>query len=455
MTRGISAMPIPMRSIRPALLATLILAAAACQPGPATPPAPSAAAATASPAGVASPSPAATVDRALGWRSDLELIVPGMDRIHPNLEHGTTLEALNQAVTDLSAAVETSTDDELMVGVARIAAMVSAEGHDGHTGLFVWGTGTYPVDSLPLRLWLFEDEVVIVDALPPYEDLIDTRIDTLEGRPIREVLETIDPIIPRDNAQTVRLLAPRYLLIPQVLRGLGIAGDGPIAVGVTTTQGIEDVHRIEPVPMAEYNAWAGPYGLHIPADPDVLYLSNIEDDLWWEVLPDTRTLYVQYNRVERLVPSVLEDLGSALKEPAIERVVLDIRHNYGGEVPALDPFYALFDDPLVDVPGKLFVITGRNTWSAGSMLLARLEAGTSATIVGESMGGNPTFYGDVTDVPLPYSGLSITVTGMLEVGVDPDDPRETIEVDQLAPLTRTFWRDRRDPALELIIVDVV
>ena len=135
--------------------------------------------------------------------------------------------------------------------------------------------------------------------------------------------------------------------------------------------------------------------------------------------------------------------------------MLDIRHNYGGEVPALDPFYALFDDPLVDVPGKLFVITGRNTWSAGSMLLARLEAGTSATIVGETMGGNPTFYGDVTDVALPYSGLAVTVTGMLEVGVDPEDPRETIEVDQLAPLTREFWRDRRDPALELIIVDVV
>jgi hypothetical protein len=444
-------------SARDAALAVVVaLVVAACGPAPATPPGPSpGATATTPPASDTGPSPAATVDRASGWRSDLELIVPGMDRIHPNLEHGTTLEALNQAVADLSASVETSTDDELMVGVARIAAMVSAEGHDGHTGLFVWGTGTYPVDSLPLRLWLFEDEVVIVDALPPYEALIDTRIDTIEGRPIAEVLETMDPIIPRDNDQTVRLLAPRYLLIPQVLRGLGIAGDGPIAVGVTTAQGSEDVQLIEPVPMAEYNAWAGPYGLHIPADPDVLYLSNIEDDLWWEVLPDTRTLYVQYNRVERLAPSVLEDLGSALKEPAIERVVLDIRHNYGGEVPALEPFFALFDDPLVDVPGKLFVITGRNTWSAGSMLLARLEAGTSATIVGETMGGNPTFYGDVTDVALPYSGLAVTVTGMLEVGVDPEDPRDTIEVDQLAPLTREFWRDRRDPALELIIVDVV
>jgi hypothetical protein len=442
------------RSARAAFLAAFVLvASAACQTAPTSPPGPSASAtARATPTVAASPSPAATVDRVSGWRSDLELIVPGMDRIHPNLEHGTTLEALNQAVSDLSAAVETSTDDELMVGVARIAAMVSAEGHDGHTGLFVWGTGTYPVDSLPLRLWLFEDEVVIVDALPPYEDLIDTRIDTIEGRPIAEVLETIDPVIPRDNAQTVRLLAPRFLLIPQVLRGLGIAGDGPIAIGVTTAEGVEDVRLVEPVPMAEYNAWAGPYGLHLPADPDVLYLSNFEDDLWWQVLPDTQTLYVQYNRVEHKSPAELDELEAALTDPAHERVVLDIRHNFGGEVPALDPFYALFDDQRVDEPGRLFVITGRNTWSAGSMLLARLEAGTSATITGESMGGNPTFYGDVTEVHLPYSGLSVTVTGMLEVGVDPDDPRDTIEPDQPQPLTREDWRSGFDAALAFIVV---
>ena len=63
-----------------------------------------------------------------------------------------------------------ASDDELLVGVMRIVAMVSAHGCDGHLGAFVWGTGSYPVDSLPLRLWLFDDGVYIVDALPPYEE---------------------------------------------------------------------------------------------------------------------------------------------------------------------------------------------------------------------------------------------------------------------------------------------
>ena len=344
-----------------------------------------------------------------GWRSDLGLLVPGMDRLHPDLDHGASLDDLTAAVDDLGAEVPDATDDELMVGVARIVAMVSADGCDGHTGAFVWGTGTYPVDSLPFRLWLFDEEVVIVDALPPYEDLVDARIDTIEGRPIAEVLAALDPLIPRDNAQTVRLLTPRYLLIPQVLRGLGIAGDGPVALGLTLSAGVEDVRLIEPVPMADYNAWAGPYGLHLPDDPDVLYLSDIDDDLWWQVLPETQTLYVQYNRVERQTAGVLDELGIALGDPTIERVVLDIRHNYGGELSALDAIEGLFEDAAQALPGQLFVITGRNTFSAGSLLVARLDASTDATFVGEPMGGCPTLWGDSMDLELPFSGIDVSV----------------------------------------------
>ena len=161
-----------------------------------------------------------------------------MDRLHPDLDPRDSLDALNAAVDELAAEVPNATDDELMVGVLRIVAMVSADGCDGHTGAFVWGTGTYPVDSLPLRLWLFEDEVVdrrrAAAVRGPDRRSRSTRSRAARSR---EVLAALDPLVPRDNAQTVRLLTPRYLLIPQVLRGLGIAGDGPVALGLTLVDG--------------------------------------------------------------------------------------------------------------------------------------------------------------------------------------------------------------------------
>lgn len=436
------------------LLATVVGACAPAPSGPASlQPTASASSPVASPA--ASQGAVATFEPSLGrneaWRADLAKLVPGMDAIHPNLTHGTSRADLDTAVAALSATVDTATDDQLMVGVLRVVAMVSKAGCDGHTGAFVWGAGTYPVDSLPLRLWLFDDEVVVVDALPPYIRLIGARIDTIEGHPIADVMAAIDPLVPRDNAQTVRLLMPRFLLIPQILRGLGLADDGSISLAVTAVDGTTSTIDVNPIAMAAYNGWAGPYGLHLPADPSVRYLSRIGDALWWEMLPDGETLYVQYNRVDHLPATLLDSLRTALHEPDVARIVLDIRHNYGGELTALDPIVAIFEDPAVDQHDRLFVFIGRDTFSAGSLLVARLDRDTGAVIVGEAMGGCPTIWSDPSDLVLTASGIVVGVADDVAIGVAADDPRLTIEPDIAAVLTREEWADGRDPALAVVV----
>jgi hypothetical protein len=437
-----------------AAAATVVVAALlGCGPSPSgAPPQPSTLLPTSSAVPVTiAPTVAPSADRTTGWADDLERLVPGMDSIHPSLTHGTTREALDRAVTSLAERIATSTNDELMVGVLRIVAMVSAAGCDAHTGAFIWGTGRYPVDSLPLRLWLFEDQVVIVDALPPYEALTGARIDAIDGRPIAEVLAALDPLIPRDNDQTVRLLTPRYLLIPQVLRGLGIADAGAVSLSLSTDPGVEREEAVVPIPMAEYNSWAGSYGLHLPEDSGVLYLSDIDTPLRWQILPDAVTLYVQYNRIDPLPAATVADLRAAAEGRDVERVVLDVRHNYGGELSALDPIVSLFSSPALDRPNGLYLITGRNTFSAGSILVARLDE-TSAVIVGEPMGGCPTLYGDSSELLLPFSGISVSVASELSVGVRADDNRATIEPDVIATLTRELWLDKRDPSLEAIVL---
>jgi hypothetical protein len=439
---------------RGAGIAAILFTVAACSPSP---PAPTSLASPASTAvaTTAALTPAPTRDRVAGWRSDLASLVPGMDRLHPDLGHGTPVPELEAASAQLSADVPSLTDDQLLVGVLRVVAMVSAHGCDAHTGAFIWGTGTYPVDSLPLRLWLFPNELadslVIVDALPPYEDLVGSTIDTIDGVEELKVRMALDAVIPRDNDWTFRLLVPRYELIPQVLRGLEIVGDGPsISLGLTTPEGNSQTVAVRPIPMSTYNAWAGPYGLHLPADPRAQYLSKMDEAIWWAMQPDGQTLFVQYNRVDRLPSATLTGLKAALHAPDVGRVILDLRHNFGGEVSAIDPILTLFKDPAIDQPGRLDVITGRNTFSAASLLVARLDAQTEATIVGEPMGGCPTAYGNSTDLTLPFSGIVVSVAGMLEVGVSATDTRTTIEPDISVPLTFDEWANGGDPAFGAI-----
>ncbi len=402
-------------------------------------------------------------DRDASWKADLEQLIPGMEAIHPKLFHGTSRRQLQTAVDELSAEVSQASDDELMVGVLQIVALVSAAGCEGHTGAFVWGSGTYPVDSLPLRLWLFGRELVIVDALAPYRSLIGSRIDAIDGHPTAEVLAAIAPLVPHDNAQTIRLVSPRMVLIPQVLRGLGLSGDGPISLRVSpaTTRGATAPGRgrtldAAPIPMSDYNGWAGPYGLHLPVDPKVGYLSRIGDALWWEMLRDRankHTLYVQYNRVDPLPATQLAELRSALRRPHVERVVLDVRHNYGGEVSALPPIVSMFAGWAENRTDRLFVVTGRNTFSAGSLLVARLQREANAVVVGEPMGGCPTTWGNPEEFTLPFSGLVVSVASEPAVGVSRNDPRRTITPDLRAVLTVREWLAGLDPALEATDLD--
>ena len=442
-----------MRRQRPVAIA-LVLAVAACTTtaptvAPTAPPPPDA-----PPIGAATARPSAapgTPDRVAGWQADLAMLVPGMERLHVDLYHGVSEEALTAAVHQLSATVPAASDDELLDGVLRIVAMVSAGGCDAHTGAYIWGSGDVALDSLPLRLWLFGDDLVVVAALAPYADLVGKRIVTVEGHPIADVLEAIDPLVPRDNEQTVRLLTPRFLLIPQVLRGLGLADGGTVTLGLDDGDGTASTSiDVDPVPMAEYNGWAGPYGLHLPADPAVLYLSRIDDALWWQLLDDGATLFVQDNRVDPLDPKLVAEVGTAMRDPAVRRVVLDLRHNYGGELHALEPIEALFQDPAFDEPGRLFVATGRNTFSAGSLLVARLQRDTAADIVGEPMGGCPTFWSDPATLDLPWSGIEIGVADDVAVGVDPNDTRHGILPDNDAELTVEDWRAGNDPVLASI-----
>ena len=399
------------------------------------------------------PAPSAFLDRAAGWRSDLDALLPAMEEIHPDLYHDTPKATFETYLDDLGRTADTATDDELMVGLARAVAMVSAEGRDAHTGLYPWSPDSaYPVSSLPLRLWLFPDGIHVVGSLAPYEDLLGAKVVTIAGHPAEEAIRTLDPIVPRDNAATVRLLTPRYLLMPEVLHGVGLLDEvGPVDLEVVDATGAKRTVSVSPIPMADYNAWAGAYGLFLPADADVPYLSKMDEPLWWTRLADDETLFVQYNRVQFMYGSLLHELAVDVAAPGVKRVVLDIRHNFGGEVPTLEAVVNLLAAPEAQRSDGLYLITGRNTFSAASLFAAKLQARTDLTVVGEPMGGSPNAWGDPDDVTLPWSGLPVGVSTEFELATTPDDDRLTIEPDLPVELSFDDWAARRDAALEAIL----
>jgi len=395
----------------------------------------------------AASSPGPGADRIAGWTADLEAIIPALEQHHPEPYHSVSKEDLVEAIADLEASIPTATDDEMMVGVLHVVAMVSSAGRDAHTGAYVWGSGTYPTHTLPLRLWVVPEGVAVVDALPPYEPLVGRVIASLDGHPIADVLEGLEPLMPRDNPATVTLLVPRFLLTTEILHGAGLIED-PATVELAFEDDPATGVDVAAIPTADYNDWATPYGLHLPTRPDVPWLARSEEPFWTRLDADG-TLFIQYNRVTRLASGDLDALRTAIAEPAVRRTIVDIRHNFGGETFGYPPVADALVERSPDWPGGLYLITGRNTFSAASLFAADLTARADVTVVGEPMGGSPALYGNADDVVLPWSGLVVSVATELFEPV-PGDDRLELPVDLAAPITLADFLAGRDPAMAAI-----
>ena len=388
--------------------------------------------------GGASPSAAATpvIDLAA---ADLDLLLERLERTHPEPFHAiprpvwvAELEALEARLPDLAP-------PEAMVELMRVVALLSREGRDGHQ--FALPTSD-AIEVLPLRVWEFEEGLFVTDATAGGAGLVGSRITAVGGWPVADVLAAIEPLVPRDGPATVPSFRPLYLLRLDVLRGLGIIGLEESAVALSVDGRAEPL-AVEAITLREHVAWAGELGmLRLPPGDDPPF--RVEE------LEGSRTVYLRYRQVQRVPTDALAILRQRAGAPDVDRVILDLRQNPGGDNTTYRQQLGALQADDVNVPGRLFVLIDRTTFSAASNLATEIERTTDATFVGEPMGGGLNFWNDVAWVELEHWPIPMRVgvsTRYWQMGV-PDDPRLTIEPEIAVPSRAADFFAGRDPALE-------
>jgi hypothetical protein len=410
--------------------------------------------------GCGAPSPTTTPSGALGssdvpsaaaaLQADLDAMLDARDTIHPDGWHGMAREDWIAAADDFSARAGTMSHDQHLVEIVRLAAMPSWNGRDGHTGIFPFtpedGTLLYP-----LRWWQFSDGLVITAARPPYEDLVGSRVEAIGGRPIDEVVALVEPLAPRDNASNLKAFGLLYLRVSNLLAGLGVIDEaGPTQFTLVDRDGNRRDVEIEPTaPMAD-DDWDS--GLpHRLAETDAPWLRDQDTTLWWSFLEDSGTLFAQFNHVRGDATQVISELKERAREDDVKRVVIDLRHNSGGDNTTLAPLELALREPEIDRPGRLFAIIGRVTFSAAANFATDIEGSTSVTFAGEAMGGSPNLYGDTRPIQLPASSQTLYMAARYWERSTPDDARLTIEPDIPVDLSSEDYFAGRDPVLDAIL----
>jgi hypothetical protein len=446
-----------LRLGRISLGAAIVAFATGC--GSAVPPASTAPAP--SPASVAtvlapSPSPPSSVaiaspilDRTAGVRADLAAMLDARDTIHPDGWHGMARSDWIAAGEAVVAKATTLTDDQLLVELVRLAAMPSWKGRDGHSGIFLTpGSGVHPY---PVRLWAFSDGLVITAARAPYEGLVGSRVRAIGGRPIDEVIRLVEPLSPRDHDSNLRAFAPRYAGVSELLAGLGVIDRaGPATFSLVGPDGTAHDVTIDPITVEEDVAWHRGEALRLPPT-DAPWLRDQAKPLWWSYLADSRTLFVQYNAVQAGIDGIADEILARATSDDVARVVVDLRHNGGGDNTTMGHLEDVLRDPAINRPGRLVVIIGRITFSAAANFATDLEQTTAVTFAGEAMGGSPNLYGDPRPIELPYSGQALSMATRYWERSTADDKRITIEPEIHADLSSADYVAGRDPVLQAIL----
>jgi len=390
------------------------------------------------------------------WREDLRFLAVQMRLKHKSLFHTMTEAEFNRAVEKLDADIPQLNEDQIFIRFLQIMAMVQ----DGHSGF-----DTRPIpppdlkDRIPVRFVRYADGIYVRAAAQEYADMVAGKVVKVGSATWQEAIQRVDSIEshdPGNNGEQLAWSAKTSLNCPRLLYGLGLTQSRESAEFVIEKNGQSRSFTMKvSVPIGEWYLNSVPAGW-VDARPESvpvpLARQHEDKHYWFTYLPEHRAVYFQFNLVINQDGETLADfvgrLATALEQPSVERLVIDLRNNTGGNNTLLRPLLVALVRSKVNRRGGIFAITGPTTFSAAQNFVNRLENYTEAIYVGEPTAENVNFYGDPAGITLPHSHLEAAVSQLWWQDKDPRDKRAaTFPEIAIEPTFRDYVAGN-DPALQ-------
>lgn len=280
-----------------------------------------------------------------------------------------------------------------------------ASAHVGHTRV----APPPRFHRLPLRFYWYSDGLAVISAAQEYADVLGTRVLSI-GTMTPEQMETVmAPYISFENDSWLHQQSAEEMCLAELLHHLNLDdADGRVHVTLSKPGGRPFTLAVTPrsEAMTLLNAVDK---LPIPAP---LYRKHPDSYYWYEYLPESQTLYIQYNRCQNdpklSFGQFTKQMFAAVDAQPVQRTIVDIRFNGGGNSRIVNPLISgLKHRPKISGRGHLYVLIGRATFSSGLLAAVDFRDKLHAILVGEPLGEKPNSYGEVKSFKLPNSGLEV------------------------------------------------
>jgi len=374
------------------------------------------------------------------WAQDIDFLAAELPKRHKNLFFKIAEADFRKSVETLKAGLPSLGPDETL---ARLLQLVASVG-DSHTSL-----GYRPQRGLPLMLYWFKDGIHVLNTTAEHKDILYGKITALGGRPIAEVTAALASVIPHENDSQVRNQVPNFLADTAVLHGLRlIPSPDSASLTVLTESGKTVTVELTPLAFSSKPAW-----LVNTADDSAapLYLRERNVFYWFEVLPGDKALYFKYNSCQEIpgrpFAVFVQELFAAADAGPVERIIVDLRHNGGGNSAIFGPFLnELKKRPAFLRKEALAVIIGRRTFSSAILNALDLKKDTAAVFFGEPTGGKPNHFGEVQTFRLPQSGFPVSYSTKYFQAVE-GDPEALVPDIPVEPMFADYLK-KLDPVLD-------
>lgn len=397
--------------------------------------------------------PDAELSRNSGLRADLDYLVAEARRMHADPARPAHTAQFAELAQQLRDTIPSLTDLEVYGGFMRLLAFLD----DGHTAIYAPADDS-PLDInpklLPLKFYRFEEGVYVVDGAPEWQQLAGRRVVRIGKLAIGEILQRMSEYRGGDNSMTWTWLGPQFYL-PRVsmLQTVGaLDSTDLVELALEDNEGALEIVKV-PTGTAQMPRKLRPSPAASGETPT--YLSQIDTSYWLKRLPAQDAIYFQFNQVrnaeQQSIDEFAEELKEKLRATSANTLIVDVRHNNGGNNGLLNPLLKalVWFEQSAD-KNRIFVIAGRNTFSAAQNFLNRIEALTDAIFVGEPSSSSPNFVGEETGLLLPYSRVAGSISSRYWQDSIPGDRRQWIVPNVPVSVTAADYFSGRDAALEAI-----
>ncbi len=391
------------------------------------------------------------------WQEDLRFIQNTIHKDYSFLFVKTTKEDFDSQVEALYKAIPNLESHEIKVGITRLIASFKY----GHTGVFFYNQKNINFHYLPFNLKYFKDGIYIQGVHKDYKKALGAKVLKINNMPIAEALKKIAPTVSAENSQFFKAYGINYLGITEVLHAQKITETLLKEVSLTLekkgnvfTQSFTVMEAGEGVPTKQGYVQQDENWLEARNQSTTpLYLKKLDKNYYSEYLTTKKAIYIRHSWIGDDAKESTKDFYSRIfneiETNDVEKLIIDVRLNGGGNnYLNKDVIKGIIKSEKINKIGKLFVITGKRTFSACQNLVNEMDNYTNVIFVGEPTAENVNFWGDNRPVKLPNSAIDVSLSYLWW-----QDKHALENTDWIAPsipVTISFdeYVNNQDPVLE-------